>query len=147
MYIALGIGCSILIMAGMYALSMYGYFKLRQKKSASKFGVEIAVLSFAVLFSIVIKGVIIFISEDARGNFWQSMSNTFKAVYSGIGGLTFEGLSDFEQDIVSSILQCLYAGSSLYAGIMILSVLTAKISYKHISKFPAVEPTFIFLMR
>jgi hypothetical protein len=117
-------------MALAYSLSMYGYFKLRQKYSSSKYGVEIAVLAFAVLFSIAIKTAIIFISEDATDNFWQSMSNIFKAVYSGIGGLTFEGLSDFEQDVVNSVVQCLYSGSSLYAGLMILSVLTAKISYE-----------------
>ena len=130
MFVALGVICGIVIMALAYSLSMYGYFKLRQKYSSSKYGVEIAVLAFAVLFSIAIKTAIIFISEDATDNFWQSMSNIFKAVYSGIGGLTFEGLSDFEQDVVNSVLQCLYSGSSLYAGLMILSVLTAKISYE-----------------
>ena len=126
----LGIISGVLIMIVMYVLSMLGYFKLRQIKSGSKYSVEIIILAFAVIFSMGVKAVIIFICEPANENFWQSMANTFKAVYSGIGGLTFDGLSDFEQETVSSLVQCLYAGSSLYAGIMILSVLTAKISYE-----------------
>ena len=78
MFVALGVICGIVIMALAYSLSMYGYFKLRQKYSSSKYGVEIAVLAFAVLFSIAIKTAIIFISEDATDNFWQSMSNILR---------------------------------------------------------------------
>ena len=130
MEIALGIIAGVVLMALLYIFSMLGYFVLRQKMSGAKYSVEIVVLTFAVLTSIAVKFVIIFLSEDASGNFWQSMANTFKAIYSGIGGLTFEGLSDFEQQTVKSFVQCLYSGSSLYAGVMILSVLTAKISYE-----------------
>lgn len=131
--VILGILAGVLIMLGAYALSMLAYFKLRQVKSNSKFSVEIIILAFAVLVSISVKFVIIFktggLNGVASNDFWKSMENTFAAIYSGIGGFTFEGLSDFSEEI-NALLKCLYAGSSLYAGIMVLSVLTAKVSYE-----------------
>ena len=131
--VLLGVVSGVLIMLVAYALSMLAYFKLRQVKSDSKFSVEIIILAFAVLVSISIKFVIIFKSGVMAGesstSFWKSMENTFAAIYSGIGGFGFEGLNDFPEEI-SALLKCLYAGSSLYAGIMVLSVLTAKISYE-----------------
>lgn len=131
--VALGIIAGVIIMLGAYAFSMFGYFKLRQAKSSSKFIVEIIALAFAVLVSITIKFIIIFQTSGLNGiptnDFWVSMEKAFTAIYSGIGGFTFEGLSDFE-DGISAFLKCLYAGSSLYAGIMVLSVLTAKVSYE-----------------
>ena len=131
--VLLGVVSGILIMLIAYALSMLAYFKLRQIKSDSKFSVEIIILAFAVFVSISIKFVIIFQSGGLEGvastDFWKSMENTFAAIYSGIGGFGFEGLNDFPEEI-SAFLKCLYAGSSLYAGLMVLSVLTAKISYE-----------------
>ena len=131
--VILGILAGVLIMLGAYALSMLAYFKLRQVKSNSKFSVEIIILAFAVLVSISVKFVIIFktggLNGVASNDFWKSMENTFAAIYSGIGGFTFEGLNDFSEEI-NALLKCLYAGSSLYAGIMVLSVLTAKVSYE-----------------
>ena len=131
--VILGILAGVVIMLGAYALSMLAYFKLRQVKSNSKFSVEIIILAFAVLVSISVKFVIIFktggLNGVASNDFWKSMENTFAAIYSGIGGFTFEGLSDFSEEI-NALLKCLYAGSSLYAGVMVLSVLTAKVSYE-----------------
>ncbi len=128
--VALGIILGIVVMLSAYFLSMLAYFKLRQRKSNLKYGVEIGVLSFAVLFSFAIKVVIIFVTEPANGNFWQTVTNFYKAVYSSIGGLTFEGLSDFDNQLVKNYLQCLYTGSSLYASLMVLSVITSKVSYE-----------------
>ncbi|MBR3864204.1 MAG: hypothetical protein IKJ19_03690 [Clostridia bacterium] len=128
--VALGIILGIVVMLSAYFFSMLGYFKLRQRKSNLKYGVEIGVLSFAVLFSFAIKVVIIFVTEPVNGNFWQTVSNFYKAVYSSIGGLTFEGLSDFDNELVKNYLQCLYTGSSLYASLMVLSVITSKVSYE-----------------
>ncbi len=136
--VALGIIIGILIMVAAYGLSMLAYFFLRRKYSSSKYGVEIFVLAFAILVSVGIKTWIFYLSDTSKGlvsndNFLESMALIFKSIYSGIGGLTFEGLSEFEKgefEKVYSLITCLYAGSSLYAGLMVLSVLTAKLSYE-----------------
>ena len=131
--VLLGVVAGVLIMLTAYAISMLAYFKLRQVKSNSKFAVEIIILAFAVLVSISIKFIIIFKTGGLNGipanDFWTSMEKAFTAIYSGIGGFTFEGLSEFPEEI-GALLKCLYAGSSLYAGLMVLSVLTAKINYE-----------------
>ena len=135
----LGVVVGVLIMLIAYGCSMLLYFYMRRRFSSSKYGVEVATLSIAILISIAVKFVIFYIVEGVgeEGNltFLESMGNAFKAVYSGIGGLTFEGLNDLEANdfasrTVCALWKCFYAGSSLYAGLMVLSVLTAKISYE-----------------
>lgn len=130
----LGVSVGVIAMTVFYLFSMWVYFKLRQKYSVSKYGVEVGVLLVAILVSIGVKFAIFFEEENPSGDFWQSMSTAFNAVFSGIGGLTFEGLSDFSSETVTSFMKCLYTASSLYAALMILSVLTAKISYEIYSR-------------
>ena len=83
----LGVVVGVLIMLIAYGCSMLLYFYMRRRFSSSKYGVEVATLSIAILISIAVKFVIFYIVEGVgeEGNltFLESMGNAFKAVYSG----------------------------------------------------------------
>ncbi len=123
----LGMVVGVVIMATAYVITMYAYFKARQKYSEAKYMVEIFTVVFAVVFSVAIKLVINLINSPE--SFTQGFSSLLHAIYSTIGGLTFEGLADLG-DVGNGLVQCLYTASSLYAGIIVLSVITTKASYE-----------------
>ena len=125
--LVLGIIVGVVIVAIAYVLTMFAYFKARQKYSEAKYLVEILTVVFAVIFSVGVKLAINIVNSPDE--FTQGFSSFLHAVYSTIGGLTFEGLSDLS-DIENGLIQCLYTASSLYAGIIVLSVITTKASYE-----------------
>ena len=125
--LVLGIIVGVVIIAIAYVLTMFAYFKARQKYSEAKYLVEILTVVFAVIFSVGVKLAINIVNSPDE--FTQGFSSFLHAVYSTIGGLTFEGLSDLS-DIENGLIQCLYTASSLYAGIIVLSVITTKASYE-----------------
>ncbi len=125
--LGVGIIVGIIVMLIAYCFSMYIYFKARQKFSEVKYMVEIIAVVVAILFSVSVK-LIINLSTITDG-FTNGFASLLHAIYSTIGGLTFEGLSDLS-DIENGIIQCLYTASSLYAGMIVLSVITAKASYE-----------------
>ena len=125
--LAVGIIAGILIMATIYCISMYAYFVARQKHSESKYSIEIIAVVLAIVFSVGVKLAINIIAVE--GDFTDGFASILHAIYSTIGGLTFEGLADLT-DVENGLLQCLYTGSSLYAGLIVLSVITTKASYE-----------------
>ena len=60
----------------------------------------------------------------------EYMGYALSAIYSMIGGLSFEGLPFGVGDIGQGLNVCLYYGSSIVAGLIVLSVITAKASYE-----------------
>ncbi len=125
--LVLGIIVGVVIMVTAYVITMYAYFKARQKYSEAKYMVEIMTVVFAILFSVIVKFIINVV--NATDEFTQGFSSLLHAIYSTIGGLTFEGLADLS-DIENGLLQCLYTASSLYAGMIVLSVITTKASHE-----------------
>lgn len=119
-------------MAVAYVLSMFVYFVIRKKWSHAKYAVEVLTVLGALLFSVIVK---MFITYDPSSNLpgaetiGGGFANFLYAIYSAFGFLTFQGMEGFSE-LDAGILQCLYSGSSLYAGIMFVSVITAKASYE-----------------
>lgn len=116
----------IAVLAVLYAFSMLGYFVLRRRRASAKYFVEIVTVLFAVVLSVAVKLVILFMTTEP--DFGEGFASALIAVYSGIGGLTFEGISSVSE--LGGFLNCLYAGTSLYAGLIALSVITARASYE-----------------
>ncbi len=125
--VALGILVALVVFLALYAGTMVLYVWARKKWSRTKYAVEIVTVIGAVLLSIGVKFAIFFVSEEGS-SFEKGLSGFFYAVYSGFGGLGFEGLGDGLA--VSKILLYLYYGSSLYAGVLFVSVFTATVSYE-----------------
>ena len=122
----LGIAAGIATIALLYILTMLGYYFLRKKFSTTKALVEIVIVAAALLLSIVVK-FCVFLTE-ADGSFADAFATALAAIYAGVGGLTFEGLADAAT--AGSLLSCLYTGSSVYAGLIALSVISARASYE-----------------
>lgn len=124
---ALGMTVGILAMLLLYALSMLGYLKLRKRFAGAKYAVEIVSVAVPIVFSIAVKAAIL--ALDTPDTLDGGFAALIHAIYSGIGGLAFEGLAALDE-ISSTVLQCLYTGSSLYAALMFVSVVTTKASYE-----------------
>jgi len=114
-------------MLAVYALSMLLYFRFRKKYAETKYVVELFFIVLAALISVAVKAALIFV--NSADSFTTGFAGIVHALYSGFGGLAFEGL-DGLTEIESSLLQCLYTCSSLYAGLMFVSVITAKANYE-----------------
>ena len=123
-----GLVVGILSIILLYIGTMSLYFYVRRKCTGAKYRIELCTIVFATVISIAIKAAVLFINNSLP-SFGSSFANILFAIYSGLGGLTFEGL-DALDEISSILLQCLYTGSSLYAGVMFVSVVTAKASYE-----------------
>ncbi len=121
-----GVAAGIAAIALLYILTMLGYYFLRKKYSATKASVEICIVGAALLLSIVVKFCVFLAKAD--GSFTDAFAIAMEAIYAGIGGLTFEGLEEVSG--MSSLLACLYTGSSVYAGLIALSVISARASYE-----------------
>ncbi|MBQ7408928.1 MAG: hypothetical protein IJW13_06670 [Clostridia bacterium] len=119
----------VLAVAILYAISMLFYFNMRRRTPDSKYRVEAIAVAFAVIVSFAIKLAINLKVNNASGA-TSVLANVLNAVYSAIGGLTFEGLDSELINSENTFLSVFYTGSSLYAGLMVLSVITAKASYE-----------------
>lgn len=63
----------------------------------------------------------------------QGMAQIFFAIYSGLGGLTFEGLQSLSE-IEEIYIHFLYTGSFLYTDLVFLSVFTDHANYEIFSR-------------
>lgn len=132
----LGLICAIAICVAAYLLLMVAYFMVRRKKPSAKYSIELIFALIAMALSVGVKLAILpFLAEDANGNvqnfsFVEYMGYSLSAIYSMIGGLQFEGLPFGMESISGGIVVCLYYGSSIIAGLIVLSVITAKASYE-----------------
>lgn len=145
----LGAIAGILIILVIYAVIMYAYFSLRKKHPSTRFRIEILFLGVAIVASAVLKFIIIAIVEgdnsriEASG-FWDYLCYCLSAIYGTVGGLQFEGLSYGIGDIQSNIWGVLYFGSSVMAGLVVLSIITAKASYELFSSIAYIIPYRLF---
>ena len=121
----LGVLLAIFIMVFIYVLSMAGYFKARKNNASAKYMVEVITVLLAFLLSFVVKASIPLIND--HHSFSDGFNAVLQALYFTIGGLAFDGI---EMGVVGmSFINCLYSGTSFYAGAIFLSVVTAKASY------------------
>ncbi len=124
-----GVTLAIVSIVGLFLASVWLYFTIRRKFAHSKFLVEACFIGVALLTSIATKFAVQLVVLDGE-TLEKGFIAVIQAIYGSIGGLTFEGLMEFEGTIVPSLLQCLYYGSSIYAGAMTLFVISAKASYE-----------------
>ena len=125
----------ILLLVGWFALlmlSIMAYFFFRRKFAYTKAIMEFVFIAAVLIFSVAVKAVVW--GVNAGGTL--TLSKFFEALYTGIGGLTFEGLPDAATGVgkeVSEISLILFYGAPLYAGIMTLFILSARASYEFYS--------------
>ena len=134
----LGIVIGILLLLFVYVGTMALYFAIRKKKPSSKFSVEFAIIAIAFFVSFLIKLIIELTVRAPEGHpeplsLGQSVSSFFAAVYSAVGGLGFEGLSHPTSELQSGFLSAFYTGSSIYAGLIMVSLISARASYEFYS--------------
>ncbi len=117
-----------------YILLMTLYFAFRRKYPSAKYSIEITFACLAMLLSVAVKlAVLPFLTIEGGTDGYgidDYMGYAFSAIYSMIGGLSFEGLPYGVDSISQGLNVCLYYGSSILAGLIILSVITAKASYE-----------------
>ncbi len=136
-----GVLVSALCLIVVLVFSCWLYFAIRKKHAHAKFLIEGLFIGLAISLSIVAKFVIFYILQD-RHEFIDNVNTFIRALYAGIGGLTFEGLESFEGDTVSRWLQCFYFASSVYAGIMTLFIISAKANYEFYSVLSFISLSF-----
>ena len=124
-----GISVAIVAIAVVYALTMFFYYRVRRKFAHCRYAVEIVTISVVAALSFIVRmAALIYGGAVAFGD---SLGDALHAIYMVIGGFTFEGLEE-----VSNLPlwgEILYYGGTLYAGLVALSVITARISYEMFS--------------
>lgn len=127
-----GMVLGLLIIALFYVLTMLVYFRLRKRLSHSKFLAEFIVIFVAFLVSFIMKCFVVIQFDDViqsglTEGVWGGMGAFFYAAYITLGGLTLEGLPGLTDNLIYNLF---YLSTSLYAGLVVLSVVTAKIGYE-----------------
>lgn len=117
----------------LYVLSMMLYIHLRRKFAHSKYKVEIF---FLVVIALVVTAVRLFFLNFPLFtdlNFWQkgiyAVSKFWEAIYTTFGAFQFEGLPN-TTDFTHFIAYYVYIATSVYAGLMLISLITATVSYE-----------------
>lgn len=133
--IVFGILCGIIVLAAMILVTLRLYFRCKQRFADNGILPEFIIVAGVIAVSFVMKFAIgimaIETCSDPAVNGMNGVARLYEALYSTIGGLTFEGIAvETASDIVNALVMCLYSGTSLYAGVMILCVITAKASYE-----------------
>lgn len=122
-----GVFIGMLVITVLYIITIAGYFKCKKERAYHKAKIEIIFIGVVVVLSFVAKfGT--FMCVKGYGNFGDGMNLFWQSLYAAIGGLTFEGLSEI--DLATIIWQCLYYGSSIYAGLITLTIATLGLSYE-----------------
>ncbi len=123
----------VLVLVAVYLGSMWLYIKARQRYSSTKYAVELTTVGLAISLSVIFKIIILYLSTDSY-ELGGGIAMFFHAMYSGLGGLGFEGL-DGLSEIGYVWLQCCYTGSSIYASLMFVSVVTTTANYEFYGAF------------
>lgn len=125
-----GILIAIVVIAVLYVGTMAVYFYCRRKFSHVSIAVELVTVLIALAISIGMRFTVAWIQFGGDVN---DVSDGFSfflySVYSGVGGLTFEGI-----DLLDGFMGVLFTASVVYAGLITLSVITAKASYEIYSR-------------
>lgn len=122
-------------MAIVYCAIIWLYFRMR-KTIDKKYVPEILVVSAALAISVVGKALAIVMDIDESGNVslnmpedgWQAVAAIYYSLYQAIGGLSFEGLADYEY--YENWRTIIYAGTSVLAGLVAVSIITFSFSYE-----------------
>ncbi|NCU32999.1 MAG: hypothetical protein EOM23_08740, partial [Candidatus Moranbacteria bacterium] len=121
-----GIVAGLLILIVLLALTLLAYFKLKRRYADKKYTVEISIAVVVLLVSIGIKLAIIIPGIIDKSEVVKGIAGIFGAIYQGFSGMTFDGLMEVKE----GTLACLYYGSSVYAALVIISIITAKTNYE-----------------
>ncbi|MEG2688095.1 MAG: hypothetical protein RSA24_02885, partial [Clostridia bacterium] len=122
----------VLSVALMYGCLMALYIFCRKKRSSDKYCCELWIVFIAFAMSFAVKFAILLIFKFNNSQFEDGFLSVLISMYSSFGVLAFEGLSEFE--IGFAYLQCLYVGTSVCAGMVFVSVITAKANYEIYSR-------------
>lgn len=90
----LGATVGVVVIAGFFIASMFGYFRIKKALSQYKWHAEIITIGCAVTVSLFIKLAVYLCcvcGESALVESVEGMNAAWQALYATIGGLTFEG--------------------------------------------------------
>ena len=130
MNILYGILASIGVLVVTLATIIF-YTYVRMRNAHTKFKIEAGFILIVLLISIGFKVAVILTAKQTTV---QSISSFFDAIYKAIGGLTFEGVSPADESSVAAWKMVCYYGTSLYAGLVTLFIVSVKASYELYSK-------------
>lgn len=109
-------------------LTIRFYYVFKRKWAGYKARAEVVFIGFAILVSFIAK-LFVFLELNKRGNSVESgISLIWHTIYATIGGLTFEGLEDVSEIAFKYVFW--YYGTSLYAGLITLTIATLGLSYE-----------------
>lgn len=125
----------LVVMAILYCAIIWIYFRFR-RKADKKYVVEIGTVLSVLALSVAGKVLAIIMKVDDNGNFsvelpkdgWQAVAAIYYSLYQSIGGLSFEGLANY--DYYESWRTIVYAGTSVLAGLVAISIITFSFSYE-----------------
>lgn len=116
----------IAVVFAAYAVTMYVYYLARRRWTHRRYTAEISVIAAAAVLSFAVRLAALLCGGAIT--FGGALGDTFHAIYMAIGGFTFEGLDG--AGALPLWGEVLYYGVTVYAGLVALSVITARISYE-----------------
>lgn len=133
--IAMNMLRGLVVMAAFYCAIIWLYFLMRRKID-KKYVPEITIVSVALAISVVGKVLAIVMQVDECGNVslnmpengLQAVAAMYYSLYQAIGGLSFEGLAGY--DYYENWRTIIYAGTSVLAGLVAVSIITFSFSYE-----------------
>lgn len=112
----------VLIVLAAYLLTMVVYFSFRKRFATKKLAVEVSIVGFAYIFAVAVRMAIELVAYESN-----VIVGVLRSLYGGISGLAFDGLGE---SIGNIFIDVLYGASSLYAGLVFVSIFTAKASFE-----------------
>ncbi len=112
----------VLIVLVAYLLTMVVYFSFRKRFATKKLAVEVSIVGFAYIFAVAVRMAIELIAYESN-----VVVGVLRSLYGGISGLAFDGLGE---SIGNIFIDVLYGASALYAGLVFVSIFTAKASFE-----------------
>lgn len=125
----------LVVIAILYCAIIWIYFRFR-RKADKKYVAEIGTVLSVLALSVAGKVLAIIMKVDDNGNFsvelpkdgWQAVAAMYYSLYQAIGGLSFEGLANY--DYYECWRTITYAGTSVLAGLVAISIITFSFSYE-----------------
>ena len=133
MLLVVGIIIGIILLIALLAGFIIFYFALRKKWPYRRIGNEVIMIStvflmaFAIRLAVVLCDPALSVSLD---NIETGVSAVFYVLYSTIGGLSFEGIDGLTSLSAVGIMQSVYYGVLVVAGLIVLLIISVKISYE-----------------
>lgn len=130
--------CGILVVLVAVLITVIAYLWFRIRFAHTKIIVEVLTILFALAVSVGVKAAVLLNTATEQAG---SVSAVFDALYKAIGGLTFEGVSPADESAILPELLAAYYGTSLYAGLVAIFIVSVKASYEFYSKLRLWLPT------